>query len=99
VFPHFQRHIVPNWFDRYAPRRVPAADVTNNVLQIYPSETFIQSLPGGRIPTRDDFKMFADDPDERIRRWREVVAASERLGEQFVEDREAGQIPNLIESF
>lgn len=88
---------MPNWFDRYALRRAPAADVTDNVLQIHLSEVFIQSLPGGRIPTRDDFKLFVDDPDERIRRWHEVVAASERLGEQFVEDLEMGRIPDLVE--
>ncbi len=99
VFPHFQRRIVPNWVDRYAPRRVPAADVTNNVLQIYPSEAFVQNLPGGCIPTRDDFKLFVDGPQERIWRWNHVVDAGQRLGGQLIEDLEKGRIPDLIEPF
>ncbi len=97
VFPHFQRRIVPNWFDRYASRRVPAADIGDNVLQIHPSEAFVQSLPGGRIPNRDDFKIFVDDPQERIRRWNQVIDAGQRLGDQLIEDIEMGRIPDLLE--
>ena len=99
VFPHFQRRIMPNWFDRYALRRSPADDVTDNVLQIYPSEAFVHDLPGGRIPTRDDFKTYAEDPGERIRRWDQVVDAGHRLGEQLIEDIETGRIPDLVERF
>ncbi|RLE22948.1 MAG: hypothetical protein DRJ65_12820 [Acidobacteria bacterium] len=99
VFPHFQRRIVPHWFDRYTSHRVPAADMTDNVLQIHPSEAFVQSLPGGRIPTRDDFKIFVDDSQERIRRWNQVIDAGQRLGDQLIEDIERGCIPDLIELF
>ena len=98
VFPHFQRRIVPNWFDRYVKRRAPAANATDNLLQIYPSEAFVRSLPGGRIPTRDDFKIFIENPQERIRRWRRVAEAGERLGDQLIEDIDGGHISDLVES-
>ncbi len=96
LFPHFQERIVPNWFDRYHPRRSPAPDVIDHVLQVYPSPEFVADLPDGRIPTRDDFMLFMDDPQLRIRRWREASAASERLGEQLLEDIEHGRIPDLM---
>jgi hypothetical protein len=96
LFPHFQERIVPNWFDRYVPRRTPPASALDNVLQIYPSAEFVADLPGGRIPNRDDFIRLIDDPELRIRRWREASAVSERLGEQFLDDLERGRIPELV---
>ena len=97
LLPHFQERIVPNWFDRYQPRRRPSDDVLDNVLQIYPSTEFVAGLPDGRIPNRDDFMLFMDDPQLRIRRWRDVSAASERLGEQLLDDLERGRIPDLMD--
>jgi hypothetical protein len=96
LFPHFQERIVPNWFDRYLPRRTPAAAAIANLLQIHPSPEFVAQLPDGRIPNRDDFIRFIDDPRERIRRWRQVSAASDRLGEQFLEDIEHGRVPERV---
>ena len=87
---------MPNWFDRYLRRR-PSPPVVDCVLQVFPSPAFVAGLPGGRIPTRDDFKIFIDDPGERIRRWREVVDASQRLGEQFLEDLADDRIPERIQ--
>jgi hypothetical protein len=95
LFPHFQENIVPNWFDRYLSRRKPSACALDHVLQIYPSPEFVAGLPGGRIPNRDDFIRLIDEPELRIRRWREASAASERLGEQFLDDLERGRIPDL----
>jgi hypothetical protein len=96
LFPHFQERIVPNWFDRYLPRRTPSESVIDNVLQVYPSPGFVAGLPGGRIPNRDDFIRLIDEPELRMRQWREAAAVSERLGEQFLDDLERGRIPDLV---
>jgi hypothetical protein len=96
LFPHFQERIVPNWFDRYLPWRRPSTEVLTRVLQVYPSPEFVAGLPDGRIPTRDDFIDFVDDPQERIRRWRQASAASDRLGEQLLDDIEHDRIPELV---
>lgn len=96
LFPHFQERIVPNWFDRYHPRRTPSESVIDHVLQVYPSPDFVAGLPGGRVPNRDDFILLIDEPELRIRQWREAAAASERLGEQFLDDLERGRIPDLM---
>jgi len=97
LFPHFQERIVPNWFDRWNPRRRPSAKTTDNLLQIFPSDRFLEHLPGGRIPTRQDFVDFADDAEMRITRWLQVVRESDRLGELLVDDVEQGRIGDLVE--
>jgi hypothetical protein len=99
LFPHFQRRIVPIWFDRYWARRAPSQKVLDNVLQVYPSDAFIARLPGGRIPERQDFFTFSDRPQERIRRWNEAAKLSDELGQAFLDDLEHGRIPDLVEPF
>ena len=82
--------------NRLRPRRTPPAGAVDNVLQIYPSPEFVAGLPGGRIPDRDDFIRLIDDPERRIRQWREVSAMSDRLGERFLDDLERGRMPDLV---
>ena len=91
------RRLPPNWFDRYLPRRRPAPVAVSDVLQIYPAPEFVAGLPDGRIPDRGDFITFVDDPELRIRRWRQASIASDRLGQQLLEDVENGRIPDLVE--
>ena len=97
LFPHFQRRIVPNWFDRYLPRRRPGREILADVLQLYPSRAFVQMLPGGGIPVRDDFLTYVDEPGVRIDRWLRSSRESDRLGEQLLDDVERGRIPDLVE--
>jgi hypothetical protein len=97
LFPHFQRRIVPNWFDRYLERRRPGSDALAPVLQVYPAPGFVAALPGGGIPTRDDFLRLVDRPDVRIARWRETAARGTILGEQLLDDVARGRIPDLVE--
>jgi hypothetical protein len=97
LFPHFQERIVPNWFDRYLPWRRPGREDLADVLQIFPSATFVAGLPGGRIPLREDFLTFVDDPDKRVQRWRTASRESNRLGEQLLSDMEHHRLPELIE--
>jgi hypothetical protein len=97
LFPHFQERIASNWFDRYVKRRRPLPAVLDNVLQVFPSPEFTASLPGGRLPERDDFFTFVDDPEERIRRWTEAAARSDELGERFLSDLESGRILQIVE--
>jgi hypothetical protein len=99
LFPHFQRRIVPNWFDRYWSRRTPSPSVLDSVLQIYPADEFIARLPDGRIPNREDFFTYTGNPQERIRRWNEAAKLSDELGQAFLDDLEQGRIPDLVEAF
>lgn len=96
LFMH-QRRLIPGWFDKQLPHRKPDAAWLADVLQVHPSPSWVASLPGGAVPTREDFTRFIDAPEVRIQRWREAVARSEELGEQFLDDLHAGRIADLVE--
>ena len=90
LFPHYQERIDAVWFDGRLRARPPSPETLADVVQIYPSNTFVESLPDGRLPDRDDFFKFAKRPEERIRRWREIASRSEELGEAFLRDLDSG---------
>ena len=97
LFFHYQERITPGWFDKRLPWRKPSAKILDRVLQIYPEESFKEILPGRKIPDRNDFMTFVDNPSERIRRWDEVCKKSEILADEFMETVESGQICNRVE--
>ncbi|OIP90731.1 MAG: hypothetical protein AUK24_03965 [Syntrophaceae bacterium CG2_30_49_12] len=97
LFFHHQERIIPGWLDKRLTYRQPAADILENVLMVYPSREFILKLPGGKIPDRDDFKIFLDDPAQRKRNWRQVVEQSAPLGEQFLDLVESKKIKHVVE--
>ncbi|MBM4327022.1 MAG: patatin-like phospholipase family protein [Deltaproteobacteria bacterium] len=99
LFFHYQERIVPSWLDKKLTWRRPTRGSLDNVLQVYPTEEFLRLLPDGRLPDRQDFVDFVDDPGERIRRWDEASEKSAALGEQFMEDWESGRIGDLVRPF
>ena len=98
LYPHFYAHLVPGWFDkglRWRRARGPRhAAAFRRALLVAPSDAFVAALPGGKIPDRDDF--YAFDDAERRRRWRAVVDASARLGEEFAELLDAGRLADAV---
>lgn len=96
LFSH-DRRVIPSWFDKYLPWRAPARHATDNLLLVHPSAEFLARLPGGAVPSREDFTRFVQQPAERIRRWQIAALESERLGEQFVADLEHGRVAELVQ--
>ena len=92
LLPHFQEPILGEWFDRFAPRSSPPAGALDDVVQIFPAERWVATLPEGRLPDRDDFLRYVDAPAERMRRWNDAVARSEALGEAFLRDLATGDL-------
>ena len=97
LFFHHQERIIPGWLDKRLTYRQSAADILENVLMVYPSREFIEKLPGGKIPDRDDFVIFLDDPARRTRNWWQVVEHSAPLGELFLELVESKKIKRVVE--
>ncbi|MAE96378.1 MAG: alpha/beta hydrolase [Deltaproteobacteria bacterium] len=77
LFPHFFDRITPGWFDKPLRWRRPRASALDRVVLLAPSDAFVASLPGGKVPDRRDFEALRTA--ERQRRWREVVARCESL--------------------
>ncbi|WP_286340502.1 alpha/beta hydrolase [Ferrimonas sp. YFM] len=94
LYPHFHPYALPGWFDKSLKGR-RAGDNFDKVVMLVPSEEFIASLPGAKIPDRNDFK--ALPTDERQQRWHQVAEAGEQLAQAF-EAMVRGEHPLDIEA-
>ena len=76
-YPHFFPKIVPGWFDKGIPWRKAKSENYENVVMLAPTQSFIDKLPYGKIPDRNDFVKFTDD--EREQYWQTVLTATDQL--------------------
>lgn len=97
LFFHHQERIIPGWLDKNIPKRLPEPHTLNNVLMVFPTQSFIENLPCGKVPDRTDLVTFVDDQEARIRNWRRAVDLSAPLGEDFLELVESGKIRDVVE--
>lgn len=97
LYPHFYGHVVPGWFDKALRWRRARGRNFRRALLIAPSDEFVASLPGGKIPDRRDFYSMSEA--ERIRRWQATLDASERLGEELRELVVTGRIAERVEEW
>jgi hypothetical protein len=81
LFPHFFDRITPGWFDKPLKWRKPRAQDFADVVMLAPSDDFIASLPGGRVPDRNDFLEL--ETKERIARWSVVIDRCRVLADEF----------------
>ncbi len=97
LFPHFFDRITPGWFDKPWKKRRPTAAALDDVVMIAPSDAFVATLPGGKVPDRDDFLDFGEG--ERIERWYDVIERCRVLAEELAEGIDSGRIAERIEPF
>jgi hypothetical protein len=90
------RHGVLGWFDKSLRWRRARGRKFRHVLILAPSAKFVARLPFGKIPDRVDFCRLSDG--ERIRAWRTVVAASERLADELRELLATGRVAERVEA-
>lgn len=87
LYPHFTDHIVPGWLDKPLPWRRAGLgknrDWLDNVVMISPSKSFLQSLPRGKLPDRQDFFYYGTNHAQRIQSWKRAMAESARLRDAF----------------
>jgi hypothetical protein len=94
LYPHFYAHVVPGWFDKSLRWRRARGDNFRHALLVAPSDAFVASLPGGKIPDRRDFYTMSEA--DRIRRWQAAIDASARLGEELHDLVESGRIAEAV---
>ena len=95
LYPHFFPYVIPGWFDKRLPWRRSNYQKFSRVLLISPSAEFVRALPYGRIPDRSDFARLSDD--DRLRYWRQVVDASQRLGDELHELCVSGRLADHVQ--
>ena len=81
LYPHFYDFLKPGWFDKHLSWRRPDRRHYENVVLLTPSAKFVERLPHGKIPDRNDFRKF--DYESRVSYWREVLKESNRLADDF----------------
>jgi hypothetical protein len=94
-----QARIIPSWFDKFAPWRTVPRRFLDDLLLVYPDPEFLRSLPGGVLPTREDFRRFMNEPEQRAARWKEVAARTNELGTMFLHDASSGAVASLAKPF
>lgn len=85
LYPHFADNIVPGWFDKSLRWRKANPLHHKKTILISPSADYLQRLPLGRLPDRKDFVSFANQDEHRKKLWRQSIAESTRLGDEFLE--------------
>ncbi|WP_444921663.1 hypothetical protein ACJJID_04460 [Microbulbifer sp. CnH-101-G] len=96
LYPHFFPFMVPGWFDKGLSWRRVRGDAMASTLLIAPSPKFVEKLPFGKIPDRNDFYKLSTD--ERVNYWKKVVEMSRQVADDFLEIWQTGQVADhLIE--
>ena len=98
LYPHFQRTLIPGWFDKAWTRRHASTAALDHVLLLSPRPDWVAHLPHGKLPDRQDFKRYLGDDAGRIRAWTQAVAASRQLADEWahwLEHPDPGQVQPL----
>jgi hypothetical protein len=82
LYPHFQRQLVPGWLDKALKHRHAAGRRLDNVVVLSPRPEWVATLPGAKLPDRQDFKTHLHDPAARIRAWTAATAAAQQLADE-----------------
>ncbi|RUO35185.1 alpha/beta hydrolase [Aliidiomarina sanyensis] len=96
LYPHFQREVIPGWFDKNLKRRVSGAQWPN-VVTLMPTQAFIEALPYKKIPDRHDFANL--DVATRQKFWQDATDAGYRMADELAELIESGGIRDAVQSW
>jgi hypothetical protein len=97
LYPHFFDRIVPGWFDKALTWRNARGHLLERTVFLAPSREFVATLPGAKVPDRDDF--VTHPTAERQRRWKDALVACRRLGEEFEELLEGNRLAEVARPF
>jgi hypothetical protein len=94
LYPHFYSYVVPGWFDKSLRWRHASGANFRRALLLAPSDAFVRTFPGARIPDRRDF--FSLTPADRIRVWERVNRASDALGDELGDLLASGRLAERV---
>lgn len=97
LYPHFTDHVTPGWFDKPLKWRRGHPERLKNVLLVAPSPAYLARLPHGKLPDRTDFKRYLNDDAGREKYWRQALAESRRMGDEFLETLASGRLAEQLQ--
>ncbi len=97
LYPHFFDRIVPGWFDKPLTWRRARGRLLDRTLFIAPSRAFVATLPGAKVPDRDDF--VTHKTAERQAQWKQAVASCQRLADEFEGLLEGDRLLEVVRPF
>ncbi|VWX63369.1 conserved hypothetical protein [Burkholderiales bacterium 8X] len=85
LYPHFQKAVVPGWLDKGLKWRHKPSRFLDRMVVLAPRAEWVASLPGGKLPDRNDFVRYASDAEGRIAAWTTAASAATQLSDEFAE--------------
>ncbi len=67
LYPHFYPYIIPGWFDKNTPGRRLTGPVTDRIILVAPSQTFVSRLPLAEYRTE---RILSDSRERITHGWR-----------------------------
>jgi hypothetical protein len=96
LYPHFQRQVIPGWFDKALRWRHTASPFLDHVLLLTPHPDWVKALPNGKLPDRKDFIHYANDLPGRIRVWQAAAQAAQQLADEWAQWLEKPDLQKVI---
>ncbi len=81
LYPHFQQQVVPGWLDKALKWRHRASPGLDNMVLLAPNPDWVATLPGGKLPDRNDFTRL--NYGQRVAAWTEAVARASQLADDW----------------
>lgn len=85
LYPHFQKNVVPGWLDKVLKWRHGATPFLDSTLVLAPNPEWVKTLPGGKLPDRQDFVRFERDLAGRVKVWNAAASASQQLADEWAQ--------------
>ena len=96
LYPHFQKAVVPGWLDKGLKWRHRPTGFLDRMVVLAPDPEWIRTLPNGKLPDRNDFIRFANDPAARISAWARAARESQRLADELAQRLQSNDIGEIF---
>lgn len=97
LYPHFFDRIVPGWFDKPLSWRKARGRLLDRTVFIAPSREYVATLPGGKVPDRDDFVSHKTADRQRI--WKSVLSETRRLADELEDVIDRNRVDAIVQGF
>lgn len=91
---HYEQRVVSGWFDKGLKQRQPQH--SDRLLVLSPAPEVVAKLPGGKIPCRQDFKIYHGRDRQRLAAWQAALTVSEDISGAFQHMLSAGTVADQL---